>query len=185
MIQLQTDCLYFQMANGQTIPCSAKSVVVELIGTESEGLDSEVVQNAAQAVLHYFRHELGRQLVTVGEFAEILEKTLRSLGVSIRGSEEGVGVGEAVEADLRILALEAGEGYELAFFRRLREVLREQAGRQGAMIRLKGLRGCVKLLAGARRWDRRCQALHDQIVVFVRQSLRAEVGGQATTVVLR
>jgi hypothetical protein len=41
-------------------------------------------------------------------------------------------------------------------------------------VRFSGLRGCVKHLAGARRWSPRCQGLHDQIVAYLRECLGAE-----------
>ncbi len=46
-------------------------------------VDPEVVRHASAAVLHYFKHELQRQFVSVGEFAVALEKVLRSFGLSV------------------------------------------------------------------------------------------------------
>ena len=55
MIQLNQDALVFQMPGGDSIPCSAEMVTVQLIGDSNDGLDPEVIRNAAQAVLHYFK----------------------------------------------------------------------------------------------------------------------------------
>jgi hypothetical protein len=41
-------------------------------------------------------------------------------------------------------------------------------------VRFRGLRGCVKQLAGARRWSHRCERLQDQIVEYLRGCLTAE-----------
>jgi hypothetical protein len=41
-------------------------------------------------------------------------------------------------------------------------------------VRFRGLRGCVKQIAGARRWSQRCEQLEDQIISFLRECLNAE-----------
>jgi hypothetical protein len=41
-------------------------------------------------------------------------------------------------------------------------------------VRFHGLRRCVKRLAGARRWSRRCDRLQAQIVAYLRGCLTAE-----------
>jgi hypothetical protein len=83
MIQLKNDCLVFQTDNGEHIPCSAESVTFELMGEGAQLVDPELVRHASAAVLHYFKHELNRQSVSVGEFALALEKVLRSFGLSV------------------------------------------------------------------------------------------------------
>ena len=70
MIKLHSDCLVFETAQGEQIPCSAESVSVEMLGDAGAVIDPEVVRAAAAAVLHYFRHELGRESVTVAEFVD-------------------------------------------------------------------------------------------------------------------
>jgi hypothetical protein len=44
------------------------------------------------------------------------------------------------------------------------------------MVRFRGLRGCVKQLAGARRWGPRCRTLEGEIVAYLRECLSAEPG---------
>ena len=78
------------------------------------------------------------------------------------------------ESDLCRLAHESGPGRELAFFPRLRAELRQHLRQPSRALRFRGLRGCVKHLAGARRWSPRCQSLHDQIVGYLRECLGAE-----------
>jgi hypothetical protein len=85
MIQLNPDCLVFQTADGDYIPCSAEFVTLELIGDAADLLDPELIQDASAAVLHYFKYELGRTHVSVGEFSMALEKVLRGFGLSVLG----------------------------------------------------------------------------------------------------
>src|SRR6266487_558860 len=78
------------------------------------------------------------------------------------------------EADLRRLACESGKGFELFFFPLLRDEMRRHLRLSPRVLRFRGLRGCVKQLAGARRWSRRCQTMQEQIVLYLRQCLTAE-----------
>ena len=184
MIQLRSDCLVFRTPEG-SIPCSAEEVAVELVGSHTGLLDQEVLRNAAAGVLHFFREELGRDLVTVNEFAQALARVLRGFGFSvvIEDAEPGPATGSPVAApaastpdrvrhtDLCRLACEVGKSFELGFFARLR--LEVETGLQGSsrVLRFTGLRGCVKQLSGARRWGRRCQCLSDQIADYLRRCL--------------
>ena len=78
--------------------------------------------------------------------------------------------------DLCRLALESGHGRELVFFPRLRAELQRHLQDERRVVRFRGLRSCVKHLAGARRWNRRCETLESEIVDYLRQCLRAETG---------
>jgi len=184
MIHLQPDCLVFRTSDGENIPCSAQQVTVELIGESAANLDDEVIQNAAQAVLHYFKSDLGKTLVSVGEFAQALERVLRGLGFTVQTSDTGKDPGRVGDTDLQRLASESGKGFELVFFPRLRQALRSQLDQGPALIRFRGLRGCVKQLTGAQRWTPRCQQLSDQIVGYVRHCLSLESGRQSCPVVV-
>ena len=76
MIALQSDCLLFQLTNGESVPCSAEMISVELVGGGDGPFDPEVLRHAAASVFHYFKNELCRETVTVGEFAGALEKVI-------------------------------------------------------------------------------------------------------------
>ena len=176
MIALLSDCLLFRLASGESVPFSAEMISVELVGDTAGKFDPELLRHATASVFHYFKSELGRETVTVGEFAGALEKALRGLGFNVSSDEtetrrERRGI---VEADLLMLARESGESRELFFFPRLRGELRAQLRRTPRLVRFRGLRGCVKQLAGARRWSLRCERLEEQIVEYLRGCLGAE-----------
>jgi hypothetical protein len=182
MIQLHPDALFFKTSSGEIIPCSAEQVTVEFIGDAKSMLDPQLVHHAAHAVLHYFKVEQGKNQVSVGEFAQALATVLRGLGIDVRDGDAGDNAVHpsvsdprpTTEADLRQLAFDSGKGFELLFFNRLRAELRCQLSHSPRVIRFKGLRGCVKQLAGARRWNIRCQQLNDQIVGYLRDCLNTE-----------
>ena len=88
MILLRPDCLVFETLAGENIPCAVSEMTIELIGDALEFVDSDIVQNAAHAVLHYFKNDLGRTTVTLREFSSELEKVLRSLGIQVQADPE-------------------------------------------------------------------------------------------------
>jgi hypothetical protein len=174
MIALHSNCLLFQLNNGESIPCSADMIAVEIVGEANSLLEPETLRHAAASVFHYFKTELAREAVTIGEFSMALEKALLHLGYSIHSEEPGSHAGEASVADLVRLASETGGSLELLFFPRLRDELRIRLRTSPRVVRFQGLRGCVKQLAGARRWNSRCEQLQDQIVFYLRGCLTAE-----------
>jgi hypothetical protein len=167
MIALRTDCLLFELTNGESVPCSSEMISVEIVGETDSAPDRDLLRHAAASVFHYFKHELQRESVTVVEFSRALEKVLRHLGYTIHTHESN-------HADLRQLLREAGDSRELSFFPRLRDELRVQLRSSSRVVRFHGLRSCVKQLAGARRWSHRCEALQDQIIAYLRECLSAE-----------
>ena len=176
MILLRPDCLVFKTPTGESIPCSVEEVSIDLLG-EADWLDKELVRNAALAVLHYFREELGRTSVSVGEFAQALERALVTLGVKVKPNQSAPCAQETstiAKTDLLNLAFECGKSFELAFFGSLREELRRNLELAPQVLCFHGLRICVKQLTGAKRWNRQCQRLNDQIVDFLRTCLSAE-----------
>ena len=184
MILLRPDCLVFKTSSGENVPCSAKEVTLELLGDAVNQIDQELVQNAAHAVLHYFRTELERTCVTIGEFADTLAKVLRSLGLQVE-SGTADSLRRVVDRDLRPLASGKDGVCELVFFQMLRAELRDHLETEPEVLRFNGLRGCVKRMVGARRWCQRCQQLNDQIVEYLRDCLSREGRGVACALVVR
>ena len=174
MIALASDCLLFQLTNGESIPFSAGMISVELMGDAARLIDPELVQHAAKAVFHYFKHELCRHTVTVEEFGGLLEKVLRGFKPRPTLACDPVST-DIVESDLGRLALESGDGCELVFFPKLRQELRQQLQQGARVLRFRGLRSCVKHLVGAQRWGLRCRGLEEQIVDYLRECLGVEV----------
>lgn len=174
MILLASSCLFFELPSGESVPFSADMIAVEVLGDSLGKFDPEVIRHAASSVFHYFRKDLARQKVTVGEFTEALEKVLRGLGFQVQSAETEANAARNPIADLHRLAHESGDARELSFFPRLRAELRTQIRHSPGKLRFSGLRGCVKHLTGARRWSPRCQELHDQIVGYLRECLGAE-----------
>jgi hypothetical protein len=192
MIQLRPDCLIFQTSDGEQIPCSAEWITLELMGEGAAWIDPVVVHNASAAVLHYFKYELSRDFVSVGEFAVALEKVLRGFGLSVYADNDLDSVPDStpaetkcvLESDLREMASAAGKGFELLFFPNLREEMKNKMEQSPHVLRFHGLRGCVKQLTGTERWNRRCQNLNDQIVDYLRNCWQTERASQSCALVV-
>jgi hypothetical protein len=187
MILLRPDCLVFKTADGETIPCSAQAVAIELMGDSAQWLDRELIENAAAAVLHFFRVEKQKDSVSVAEFTLALERVLRGFGFDVKSgdaTDAPAPVPRIIEADLGRLAVGSGSCLELEFFQSLRSELRGQLDGAPVAFRYRGLRHCVKRLAGANRWSARCQVVHDQIVDYMRGCLSAERAAAGCTLVV-
>jgi hypothetical protein len=172
MILLHRDYLLIKNGQGQIIPCTAELVAIQVIGEAASFLDPEIVHEAAVAVLHYFKEDLGCNTVSVAEFSRVLEQALHALGVRLDGPMPDKPISHSF--DLRKLASGAGRSFELGFFPTLRDELRQRLSGAPTVLRFHGLRGCVKQLMGAKRWSDRCQSLNDQIVAYLRACLETE-----------
>jgi len=145
---------------------------VEILGDAIGLLDEEIIKQASEGVLHYFKSELGKTSVTIAEFSAALEHALRALGLHVASADDKESKAAAelrvVRSDLSHLAGAAEQGFELMFFGRLRSALAEVLEQSPDVVHFRGLRPCVKQLLQAKRWTPGCQSLNDQIVDFLR-----------------
>ena len=75
------------------------------------------------------------------------------------------------ELSLSELAEEAGPGYELAFFRLLKERIQPALSDRGSSLDIYGLQSCVRHLQSVKTWSRECSQLRNEIVHFLRAHL--------------
>ena len=180
MILLRPDCLVFREKDGESVPSSVHEITLELVGAYPGNLDQDLVHNAAEAVLHYFKAEKGQSIVSMAEFSEALERALRGLGLEVKHftltphEPSDPQRPPVVETDLSALAEGEAQHCELLFFPRLRDLLRSRLNGAPLVLRFHGLRRCVKRLTGASHWTGDCQRLNDQIVEFLRTCLSSE-----------
>jgi hypothetical protein len=173
MIALASECLLFKLSSGETVPFTCANITIEIDSDTAAAFDADFIRHAADAVFHFFKYELKREEISVAEFAEALEKALS--GFVLENDVKTPQIPSRIlESDLVRMAEESGSGSELFFFSNLRAELRKQLSHAPQIVRFRGLRGCVKRLTGARRWNGRCRQLHEQIVDYLRQCLTAE-----------
>jgi hypothetical protein len=184
MIALASNYLVFRLASGESLPLCAEGLAADLVEHNSRRLDPELVSQAASAVFYYFKHEMGLQTVTIGEFAQALEKALRIFKAQTPDSAEADTGSRIGESDLSRIAGDSADAGELFFFPRLRDELRSQIESSPRFLRFRGLRRCAKQLAGARRWSPRCQSVQDRIVDYLRGCLTVEAGKRDVSLVI-
>ncbi len=183
MIRLHPDCLIIKISDGEQFPCPAEVVTMELIGQAVAWMGDETIKNITAAVLHFFREEQEREVVSVAEFSEALENVLRSFGYSVGGGAS-MQRGQSVRnADINDLFRESEGELELELYQRLRSEMKHLLKTAPDELQFCGLRGCVKRVLHARRWSRRCQRLSDQIVAFMRQCLDTHAASDCLLVV--
>ena len=171
MIQLHTDCLVFETSDGESIPCSAHDVTVELLGDAVNEIEPALITEASEAVIYHFKIDLGRGSITVAEFTFALERILRGFGYKVMAADEndpGETTRDATETNLHDLAHQAGEGLEMVFFCTLRNQIHADLHGKPEMLKVKGLREAVHKLTGTKNWGPRSQKLNDQIVDYLR-----------------
>jgi hypothetical protein len=132
--------------------------------------------------VRYFRDDLGRASVTVGEPRP--SGVLRGFGFEVITGPEAMSDRQTIEYDLRQFAVESGAGFELAFFPRLRDLICQQRARSPHVLRFTGLRGCVKQLMAARRWSPRCRLMSDHIIGFLRRCLEESAPASGCSMVV-
>ncbi len=109
----------------------------------------------------------------------IAKRQLRDIVLSVL---QAIGYGEVAlhfqtldlpfELSLSDLAQEAGPGYELAFFRLLKERVQPALSDQASNLDFSGLQSCVRHLRSAKTWSRSCSELRTEIVNFLRAQMR-------------
>ena len=103
MIELPAGAPSARTPPGEVVPDSPGGGSLELSADGGPGLDPEVVSQATQAVLHYYRTELGRTQIPVGEFAQTLMSVLQGLGLSSDAPTAAPSPEPVAGADLRRL----------------------------------------------------------------------------------
>ncbi len=174
MITLKSDCLLFKLDSGEHVPMSPDMMIQETVGELVGNYDQEFLSHAANAVFHYFKHDLGLETISMGEFAGAFEKVLHGLRLDQSDAGAQKTPGDVFEFSLSDLALKPGSDSELFFFAALRKEVRELLSKAPKVIRFYGLRSCVKQLAGANKWSSRCRELEEGIVGFLRKCAVSE-----------
>ena len=77
-------------------------------------------------------------------------------------------VAPPVTVSLVAAAMEAGNGFELAFFEKLRQELSQLRAQGAKEIRFTGMRESSLILRGSEKWNRHCDRLLGEIELFLK-----------------
>jgi hypothetical protein len=161
MINILPDHIFLGTSESGVFPCSADQITLELVGSGMMGWDVGLLREATAAVVHYFREDLGRLVISPDEFADALTRVLEGLGVLVEvggidlspeslGTQDGAGVmgascpiqpnpavphsGEASGGILGKMPPDAREDLSR---------LAEEAGKLGELAFFRGLHDCL------------------------------------------
>lgn len=129
-----------------------------------------LADHVTQTVATYLRNDFQASVVGLSQLRTAVQSVLQVIGYSDIAAQF-----EPLPAPVRIslerIAREAGDGYELFFFRLLQQRLREIVESPSVRVEFFDLRPCVKHLRSAKNWRSDCAGLHAEIVRFIRGEL--------------
>ena len=157
--------------------CFCLSRAAEKAGYSRWALTEHVVSS----VLCYLSATYESNVISVDELRDIVLSVLHSIDYA-EVARHFQTLDLPFELSLSDLAKEAGPGYELEFFRLLKEHVHHALSNRVSNLHFSDLRPCVLHLLSAKTWRRSCSELRDEIIEFLRAQLQS--AGLKTGIVL-
>lgn len=129
--------------------------------------DFAFVEEIRAGVVQYLETKCPLRLLALEELFDRMRRMLVQIGC-VAMAEKLEPLAPPVTVSLIRAAMDAGNGFELAFFVSLRAELRDLKVAGAEEIRFTGLRESTMILRGVAKWDRRCDALLVEIQQFLR-----------------
>ncbi|MBV9104651.1 MAG: hypothetical protein JO066_07770 [Verrucomicrobia bacterium] len=129
-----------------------------------------LAEHVSASVLCYLSKTNESNVVTSKQLREMVVSALQAIGYAEIALRLDV-IGPPFELSLVELAKEAGPGYELEFFRLLKERIQPALCDGALSLEISGLQSCVRHLRSAKTWSRECSMLRNEIVNFLRAHL--------------
>jgi hypothetical protein len=129
-----------------------------------------LAEHVAASVMCHLSRTYENNVITLKQLRQIVLSALQAIGyaeVALRLNA----ICPPFELSLSDLAKEAGPGYELAFFRLLKERIQPALSVRASNVDVYGLQSCVRHLQSVRTWSRGCSQLRNEIVGFLRGHL--------------
>jgi hypothetical protein len=129
--------------------------------------DFPFVADIRSGIVQYLETKCPLKLLPLDELYDRMRRMLVKIGCE-KIAEKLEPLAPPVTVSLVRAAMEAGNGFELAFFEMLRSELAALRAAGAEEIHFTGLRESAMVLRGAMKWNRHCQALLTEIEAFVR-----------------
>lgn len=133
----------------------------------AEHEDFPFVADIRSGIVQYLETKCPLKLLPLDELYERMRRMLVRIGCE-KIAEKLEPLAPPVTVSLVRAAMEAGNGFELAFFEMLRSELCDLRAAGAEEIRFTGLRESAMILRGAAKWNKQCQALLTEIEAFLR-----------------
>lgn len=129
--------------------------------------DFPFVADIRSGIMTYLETKCPLKLMPIGDLFERLRKMLIKIGWE-RIAEKLEPLAPPVTVSLVRAAMEAGNGFELAFFETLRAELGDLRAAGAEQIHFTGLREGTLILRGTTKWTKHCEELYGEIQAFLR-----------------
>lgn len=129
--------------------------------------DFPFVAEIRNGVMQYLETKCPLKLLRLEELYDRMRRMLVKIGCD-KIADKLEPLAPPVSVSLVRAALEAGNGFELAFFEMLRAELVDLRAAGAEEIHFTGLRESTMILRGASKWNRHCEQLLDEIRAFLR-----------------
>ncbi len=129
--------------------------------------DFPFVEDIRCGVVRYLETKCDLKLLHLGDLFDRIRKMLVKIGCE-RIAEKLEPLAPPVTVSLVRAAMEAGNGFELAFFETLRSELGGLRAAGAEVIRFTGLRESALILRGRSKWNKRCDSLLSEIEGFLK-----------------
>lgn len=129
--------------------------------------DFPFLEDIRNGVEQYLENKCSLKLLRLDELFERVRRMLVMIGCE-RIADKLEPVAPPVTVCLIGAAMEAGNGFELAFFERLRGELMHLRAAGAEEIRFTGVRESSLILRGCDKWNKHCEKLHDEIEAFLK-----------------
>lgn len=129
--------------------------------------DFPFVDDIRCGIVKYLETKCPLKLLNLEDLYDRMRKMLVKIGCE-RIAEKLEPLAPPVTVSLVRAAMEAGNGFELAFFENLRAELSDLRAAGAEEIRFTGLRESTLILRGTAKWNKQCESLHSEIEAFLR-----------------
>lgn len=128
--------------------------------------DFPFVADISSGIVQYLETKCPLKLLPLDELYDRMRRMLVRIGCE-KIAEKLEPLAPPVTVSLVRTAMEAGNGFELAFFEMLRSELANLRAAGAEEIRFTGLKESAMILRGASKWNKQCQALLGEIEAFL------------------
>jgi hypothetical protein len=141
-------------------------VALQRAAAAAEHEDFPFIADIRSGIVQYLETKCPLKLLHLEDLFERMRKMLVKIGCE-RIAEKLEPLAPPVTVSLVHAAMEAGNGFELAFFETLRAELLELRAAGAEEIRFSGLRESSLILRGTAKWNKQCEALLFEIRGFL------------------
>lgn len=132
-----------------------------------------LTEHVTESITFYLRLRNDESVVAFSQLNQTVRYVLKVIGYN-EISPHFAPAPPPITISLFEMAMEAGAGYELAYFdglaRRVESLLQTRVN----TVQFIALNAAVKHLRGTRVWSRACDTLRSEIVCFIREKISAE-----------